>query len=1072
MVSRKKYSSRDPATLEDQLANERNMKYKNIAKTCTAPTRATTCDPVNTRSRSATCIADTCDQLETDQPDTAGSGTLHHGESNDGAFANPRGTNVPEQCSREPAVLIKCRNKLQIATFNTRTLKDNWRLSELVYNTKKFEIDVIGIQEHRRVHEEILKHEKSEGYHLITASAWRNAAQAATGGVGVLLTGKAERAMRTVKAISDRILMITFNGNPATTIIVAYAPTNDQSNATASDKFYDDLRGAIDASLPHNFLSIIGDFNAKVNSDHMLYPFHDKTNANGVRLVDLVTEKSLFFASTSFRKKMGKRWTFTDPKGNHHLLDYVLVNTKWRNSVKDVETYSSFASVGSDHRIVTMKVRISLRAPKPPISRKRYDWKLLRYDSGLQDRYSVEIKNRYEPLSTQDDSATAKYAALIKANDEWLNRSCHDRWHANNPEVLKQRKIVEVATRKYETRKTRASRKGMITAKNNLNDLYLKLEESELRKQLDDAEMARNANNHSKAWSIINKITHRKAAHRGKLSGETAEERRSQWYEHFKNLLGKPPPGGNADNRPIDKVLNNLNIEDDPFTLEEYRAAKKSIKEGKAAGEDGIMPEVLKRCDLDSIVLGFCNGILLKSEKPDQLSVMNIIPIPKSGDLSQTGNYRGISLTPLIAKLLNRMILNRVRPKIDPMLRQNQNGFRPGRSTVAQILGLRRIIEGVKNKHLPSILTFIDFCKAFDSVNQATMFQILAAYDFPKRILQAIITIYDNVKAKVVSPDGDTDYFQIIAGVLQGDTLAPYLFVIVLDYALRNAIDGREAELGFTLAKRQSSRKPAVCITDLDFADDLVLLSDEIEQARKLLNRVEVECSKVGLMLNVKKTKFMAYNIEEEVVITSMDGKQVQRALTTTGDQDFKYLGSWIESKTRDISVRKAMAWQALHKLKAVWKSNMTRKTKTDLFRATTESVLLYGSSSWSLTRSEEKAIDGCYTRMLRMVFNVSWKDHITNDVLYGSLPKISSTIRQRRLRLAGHSFRDGNAPVSQLVTWNPRHGWTSRGRPNRSYVDVLLDDTGIDNVAELETCMLDRNAWRNFSSRGASLDR
>ena len=104
-------------------------------------------------------------------------------------------------------------------------------------------------------------------------------------------------------------------------------------------------------------------------------------------------------------------------------------------------------------------------------------------------------------------------------------------------------------------------------------------------------------------------------------------------------------------------------------------------------------------------------------------------------------------------------------------------------------------------------------------------------------------------------------------------------------------------ELGFTLEWRQSSRKPASCITDLDFADDLVLLSNEIEQAKALLGLVEGECAKVGLMLNGKKTKFITFNIDEEVDIASADGKRVERAITEKGDQDFRYLGSWINSK-------------------------------------------------------------------------------------------------------------------------------------------------------------------------------
>ena len=160
------------------------------------------------------------------------------------------------------------------------------------------------------------------------------------------------------------------------------------------------------------------------------------------------------------------------------------------------------------------------------------------------------------------------------------------------------------------------------------------------------------------------------------------------------------------------------------------------------------------------------------------------------------------------------MLLNRLRPKIDRYLRYNQNGFRPGRSTIPQVLELRRIIEGVKKYHLPSIMVFIYFSKAFDSINHQAMFKIFAAYDIPERIINAIMLMYTNIKAKVVSPDSYTDYFQIFSGVMQGDTLAPYLFVIVLDYAMRQATQGKEQELGFTLRRRQGRRTPAICLTD------------------------------------------------------------------------------------------------------------------------------------------------------------------------------------------------------------------------------------------------------------------
>ena len=211
-------------------------------------------------------------------------------------------------------------------------------------------------------------------------------------------------------------------------------------------------------------------------------------------------------------------------------------------------------------------------------------------------------------------------------------------------------------------------------------------------------------------------------------------------------------------------------------------AARAQVREGKAPGEDGITPEVLKRVGIDDIILKYANS-LLAGETPQQFSTFNIIPIPKKGNLSLTGNYRGIAITSLVAKIINKMFLNRIRPCIDPFLRGNQSGFRPGRSTTSQTLALRRIIEEVEKNNLQAVMVFIDFCKAFDSISHKAMFSILSAYGVPPRLLDPIKQMYSNLQAKVVTPDGETDFFKINAGVMQGDTLAPFLFV--LDYALR-----------------------------------------------------------------------------------------------------------------------------------------------------------------------------------------------------------------------------------------------------------------------------------------------
>ena len=175
-----------------------------------------------------------------------------------------------------------------------------------------------------------------------------------------------------------------------------------------------------------------------------------------------------------------------------------------------------------------------------------------------------------------------------------------------------------------------------------------------------------------------------------------------------------------------------------------------------------------------------------------------ILPFPKKCDLGLAKNYRVITLTSIAAKIYNAQLRNCIEPKIDNILRKNQNGFRRNRSTTSQILTIRRIVEGVRAKNLQATLLFVDFTKAFDSIHRGKMEQILLAYGLPKETVAAIMILYRNTKVKVRSPDGDTEYFHIVAGVLQGDTLAPYLFIICLDYVLRTSID-KIRENGFEL---------------------------------------------------------------------------------------------------------------------------------------------------------------------------------------------------------------------------------------------------------------------------------
>ena len=106
--------------------------------------------------------------------------------------------------------------------------------------------------------------------------------------------------------------------------------------------------------------------------------------------------------------------------------------------------------------------------------------------------------------------------------------------------------------------------------------------------------------------------------------------------------------------------------------------------------------------------------------------------------------------------------------------------------------------------------------------------------------MTAISIMYEDTSAKVITLDRETGTFSILAGVLQGNTLATYLFVIVIDYIMRKSLTGREEKLGFQLKKSQSRKVPPIIVTEMDFADDIALVSEYIKEAEDMLRRVEL----------------------------------------------------------------------------------------------------------------------------------------------------------------------------------------------------------------------------------------
>ena len=206
--------------------------------------------------------------------------------------------------------------------------------------------------------------------------------------------------------------------------------------------------------------------------------------------------------------------------------------------------------------------------------------------------------------------------------------------------------------------------------------------------------------------------------------------------------------------------------------------------------------------------------------------------------------------------------------------------------------------------------------------------------------------LYRNTKVKIHSPDGDTDYFDIVAGELPGDTLAPYLFIICLDYVLRTSIDKIKRN-GFELTKKRSRRYPAKTITDTDYADDIVILANTPAQAETLLHSLERAVAGIGPHVNAHKTEYMCFNQTGD--ISTLDSRSLKLV------DKFTYLGSSVSSTETDIDTRLMKAWTAINKLSVIWKSDLTDKMKHCFFQTAVVSILLYGCTTWTLTKWLEK---------------------------------------------------------------------------------------------------------------------
>ena len=407
---------------------------------------------------------------------------------------------------------------------------------------------------------------------------------------------------------------------------------------------------------------------------------------------------------------------------------------------------------------------------------------------------------------------------------------------------------------------------------------------------MEDLRLAESKGDYTTTWKIIHDMSEKDKkssvkVNKGDGTPPTSDkDLLAEWREYFCSLLN------NNNGEPLSELppptAQDLPIDTNPPTREETLSAICQMKKNKAAGlGSGITAEALQNGGdaMADIVHDFCTDVFSTIIPPSQWTTSITVPLPKEGNISLMTNYRGISLLSITAKVYYKILLNRIQDHVDPILRSNQAGFPSERSCAQQIHILRRIMEGFQDYQLPLTVTFIDFKKAFDSINREVMFAVLQHYGISEPLVNAIGALYNNSKSAVMVDGNISDPFEVSTGVLQGDVLVPFIFIILVDYLLKKATS--DLDSGVVTHPRRSRRYPVKVLNDLDFADDIALLESTIPRAQVQLTSTAAAAKDLGLIIGVPETKYMTMNCHPHPTL-QVYGESINHVT------DFIYLGS------------------------------------------------------------------------------------------------------------------------------------------------------------------------------------
>ena len=958
---------------------------------------------------------------------------------------------------------------VNIGFWNIRTMFQSAKAAQIAREMRTYRLDVLGISECRWPGSD--KIVLSTGETVI----WSGKEDRHESGVALMMSKKAAKSLIEWKGVGDRILKAKFDSKyVVTTVVVCYAPTNSAEDSV-KERFYDQLQTTVNEVSNHEMLIVGGDLNAKIGNDNtgrercMGKYGLGTMNENGHLFADFCQENELVVGGTLFRHKDIHKYTWESPDGiTRNQIDHIAISRKWTASLKDVRTKRG-ADVNSDHVLLLAKVKLSLRAKKMKVERRKLDVKRLR-DEKVRDEFSLEIYNRFEVLMDEDvediDSYWMEYRDAVKETGEKVlgfEKRERKEWISEETwEAIEERKEVKKRLNRENDLRSDEREEWKQQYSEKEKEVKTRVRRDKRRymdEKASEAEEAAKVNDSRTLFQISKELSKRgNFVSKGQVKKKdgtiatTEAEQQERWAEHFCEILNREEPQRTA----VFEEGELLDIDCEAPTVGEIENAIKKMKNNKAAGSDGIPGELFKIQVEENarIMLKLFSKIWEDEKVPAEWLKGNIYKLPKKGDLGDCNNWRGITLLNIASKIFARCIFEKIQDPLEEVLRQNQAGFRKGRGCMDMVFVLRKLIEESVEFKKELYVNFVDFEKAFDSVFRQALWKVLREYGVPEKVIKMVRILYDGFECAVIHEGKLSAYFEVETGVKQGCLLSGLLFLLVIDWLMKRVTEMRSTGIEWV---------NDTVLEDLDYADDLGLVSNNFNDTQEKMTRLARRARMVGLRVSAKKTEILRLNTQEDRSVM-LEGQALKDC------EVFTYLGCKM-SKTGgtedDINNRIHKARGAFVSLKAVWSSGIYKvKTKLRLYSAIVKSNLLYGCECWTLTKKLENKLRVFHQKCLRRILRVFYPNLVSNrDILRRTEQKdIMEEVIDRKWRWTGHIARKPPEHLTrQALTWRQR-GRRPRGRPRQTWgctMDKEAMEIGGVKFANLLEDAQDRHRWR-----------